>query len=70
MVINFISYVSTCNLNIIIIIIIIIMIIRKDEIKVSGQRKVEIKQIWNYFRMNFILNFNKNSAFNRKGIEN
>ena len=46
------------------------MIIHKDEIKVSGQRKVEIKQIWNYFRMNFILNFNKNSAFNRKGIEN
>lgn len=63
----FISYVSTCNLSII---IIIIMIIHKDEIKVSGQRKAEIKQIWNYFRMNFILNFNKNSAFNRKEIKN
>ena len=56
--------------NLSIIIIIIIVIIHKDEIKVSGQRKVEIKQIWNYFRMNFILNFNKNSAFNRNEIKN
>ena len=39
-------------------------------IKVSRQRKVRDKQGWNYFRMNFILNFNKNIAFNRKEMEN